>query len=382
MQKNKLVFISACAGMLLFGISVITLGSLAQDLQQKFSLDAISAGTLFSILPFGILTGSLIFGPISDRYGYKLFLVISSLCMFIGFQGIAYSSSMSILKICVFLFGFGGGAINGATNAVVADISQSNKGANLSLLGIFYAIGALGMPFILGALENKFSFETIISAVGYVSLFIAGLFIATPFPAPKQTQGIPLSQGLALAKEDFILLIGFFLFCQSSFEAVVNNWTTTYLSQELFIPGNKALFALSLHVAGMAAMRLVIGGFMRSSTPRTILFICFTFLLAGCLLLQLATSFTIAAIALISLGIGLCAGFPIMMGLVGNRYSALSGTAFSIVLFIALSGNMIINFLMGLIVDRYGIQHLTTVSFILWSGMMILSLIILKKNKS
>ncbi len=382
MKKNKLVFISACAGMLLFGISVITLGSLAQDLQQKFSLDAISAGTLFSILPFGILTGSLIFGPISDRYGYKLFLVISSLCMFIGFQGIAYSSSMSILKICVFLFGFGGGAINGATNAVVADISQSNKGANLSLLGIFYAIGALGMPFILGALENKFSFETIISAVGYVSLFIAGLFVATPFPAPKQTQGIPLSQDLALAKEDFILLIGFFLFCQSSFEAVVNNWTTTYLSRELSIPGNKALFALSLHVAGMAAMRLVIGGFMRNSTPRTILFICFTFLLAGCLLLQFATSFAMAATALISLGIGLCAGFPIMMGLVGNRYSELSGTAFSIVLFIALSGNMIINFLMGLIVDRYGIQHLTTVSFILWSGMMILSLIILKKNKS
>ena len=382
MQKFNLIFISACAGMLLFGISVITLGSLAQGLQEKFNLDAISAGTLFSILPFGILTGSLIFGPISDRYGYKYFLVLSSLCMFIGFQGIAYSSSMIILKICVFLFGFGGGAINGATNAVVSDISKSNKGANLSLLGIFYAIGALGMPFILGALQAEFSFEAIISAVGYVSVFIAGLFMATPFPAPKQTQGIPVSQGLALAKEDFILLIGFFLFCQSSFEALVNNWTTTYLSKELFIPGNKALFALSLHVVGMAAMRLVIGGFMRNSTPRTILFICFTFLLAGCLLLQFATSFASAVVALISLGIGLCAGFPIMMGLVGSRYSTLSGTAFSIVLFIALSGNMIINFVMGLIVDRYGIQHLTTVSFILWSGMMMLSLIILKKNKS
>jgi len=157
MQKNSLIFISACAGMLLFGISVITLGSVAQGLQEKFNLDAISSGTLFSILPIGILTGSLIFGPISDRYGYTFFLVFSSLCMFIGFQGIAYSSSMIILKICVFLFGFGGGAINGATNAVVSDISQSNKGANLSLLGIFYAIGALGMPFILGALENRFS---------------------------------------------------------------------------------------------------------------------------------------------------------------------------------------------------------------------------------
>jgi MFS family permease len=44
----------------------------------------------------------------------------------------------------VFLFGFGGGAINGACNAVVADISEEHKGANLSLLGGFFCIGCFG----------------------------------------------------------------------------------------------------------------------------------------------------------------------------------------------------------------------------------------------
>src|SRR5690606_40668966 len=68
MYKSRLVFIAACLGLLLFGIGLITLGSVATALRDKFDLDEISAGTLFSILPIGILLGSLVFGPLCDKY--------------------------------------------------------------------------------------------------------------------------------------------------------------------------------------------------------------------------------------------------------------------------------------------------------------------------
>ena len=71
--------------MLLFGACLITLGTVATPLQVKFSLDAVASGTLFSILPVGILTGSLLFGPFSDRYGYKLILLLSCILIFFGF---------------------------------------------------------------------------------------------------------------------------------------------------------------------------------------------------------------------------------------------------------------------------------------------------------
>ena len=85
MLKKKLIFWAACFGILLFGIGLITLGSIATDLKTKFNLDDVSAGTLFSILPIGILTGSLIFGPVCDRYGYKIILIIACIGMFAGF---------------------------------------------------------------------------------------------------------------------------------------------------------------------------------------------------------------------------------------------------------------------------------------------------------
>ena len=205
MRSTRLIFLCACLGMLLFGISLITLGSVAAALREKFQLDAITSGALFSILPVGILAGSLLFGPFSDRYGYKIILLLSCLLIFAGFQGIAHASSLSVLKLCIYLFGFGGGAINGATNAVVADISEKNKGANLSLLGVFFAIGALGMPSILGLLETKYSFDVIVSVIGYIPLATAILFLLTTFPSPKQARGIPFSQGLGLLKEGVLI---------------------------------------------------------------------------------------------------------------------------------------------------------------------------------
>ena len=250
MFNKRLVFASACAGLLLFGIGLITLGSVAPDLKLKFHLDEISSGTLFSIMPLGILAGSLLFGPICDKYGYKILLIAACILMFCGFEGLAFSPNLGLLKLSVFFFGVAGGAINGATNAAVADISEKDKGAELSILGVFFGIGALGMPMLLGLLRDHFSFETILALVGFFTLAVAVFYAVIRFPEPKQKQGFPLQQSFLLFKDTLILLIAFFLFCQSSFEAIINNWTTLFLADQLSIEPNDALYALSLYVAG------------------------------------------------------------------------------------------------------------------------------------
>lgn len=382
MSSTKLIFVSAYLGMLLFGVSLITLGSVAPGLREKFSLNAISIGTVFSILPFGILTGSLVFGPIADRYGYKMIFVLSGLLMFAGFQGIAYASSITPLYLCVFLFGFGGGVINGSSNAVVSDVSPTNKSANLSFLGVFFAIGALGMPFILGSLEKKYSFESIVASVGYVALAGTVLFLATPFPKAKQSHGVALSTFLGLLTDSFLLLIGFFLFCQSSFEAIINNWATTYLLDKSPVTASEALYALSLYVAGMAVTRIVLGKLLRHVKSSSVLLFSIALLALGGLILQLSSALVFSIVAMIILGAGLAAGYPVTLAFVGDRYASVSGTAFSIVISIALVGSMIINYAMGLIAERYGVEHLVTMVFVLTAGMLFFSLAILKRMRN
>lgn len=381
MYNKRLIFWAACAGILFFGISITTLGSVVPDLKEKFALDDIASGTLFSILPFGLLVGSLIFGPFCDRYGYKLLLALACISMFIGFEGIAYAPAKFLLQVCIFLFGLGGGAINGATSALVSDISEENKGANLSLLGVFFAIGALGMPFILGILESSFNYEAIVAIVGMATLAISVFYLLIKFPPPKQSGGLPVAKSLHLFKDGVLLLIAFFLFFQSAFEGIINNWTTTYLSAHISIAPDKALFALSLSVAGMTVMRLLLGSVFRNTAVVKIWTGSFLLILAGLILLSTANSFYPASAGLILVGAGLAAGFPIMLGFVGNRYKELSGTAFSLVFVIALAGNMIINYGMGYIAQHYGIRHLVTVGFVELVLMSVLCFTILKKLK-
>lgn len=381
MYNKKLVFWSACVGILLFGMGLITLGAVVPNLKEKFNLDDVASGTLFSILPFGILVGSLFFGPFCDKYGYKLLLSLSCFSMFLGFVGIAYAPSHGLLKICIFLIGVGGGAINGATSALVSDISEKDKGANLSLLGVFFGLGALGMPFLLGVLEASFNFEIIVASVGVVTFFAAVFYLLIKFPPPKHAQGFPLSEGMSLIKDGVLMLIAFFLFFQSSFEAIVNNWTTTYLTEQFDISKNKALYALSLSVVGMTVMRLLLGSVFRKTNIKNLWIAAFSMIAIALGFLAFGNSFYLSVSGLILLGAGLAGGFPLMLGFVGNRYKELSGTAFSLVLVIALAGNMIINYGMGIIAQNFGIKHLVTVAFAELIFMIFLCAAILKRIK-
>jgi MFS family permease len=362
MYNRKLNFLASCFGILLFGMGIITLGSIQPDLQERFSGQEFSAGTLFSILPIGILTSSLLFGPICDRYGYKLIFIFSALFLCAGLEGIAFAKDLSLLQTSVFVFGLGGGAINGATNALVSDISEEDKGANLSILGIFYGAGALGMPSLIAVLKNYFSLPGILSFVGMFIFLVALFFTFIRFPQPKNKQGFPLKKSFLLFKNTFLLLVSFFLFFQSSLEGIINNWTTSYLGKELSVGDSSALFALSLFIAGMITMRLLIGSVFRKVNGMKIMFASIALMIVGLGILRFSNSFNIAVAGLVLIGAGLAAGFPIMLGFVGSRFTDLSATAFSFAFVIALLGNSLINYLTGLIVQAYGVQQMISVA--------------------
>ncbi|MDD5230664.1 MAG: MFS transporter, partial [Candidatus Marinimicrobia bacterium] len=184
--NQNLVYAAAYLGMLIFGIVMISLGTLTTFIIDQFHAPVTQVASLMMILPFGTLLGSLTFGPIIDRYGYKSLLVICILLIAGGILGIATLTNFRLVQLAIFIIGFGGGIINGGTNALVADISGVEKGAKLSLLGAFFGIGAFGFPLLVGFLVNYFSYQSIIKAVGLLILLTTGLFACIQFPAPKQ----------------------------------------------------------------------------------------------------------------------------------------------------------------------------------------------------
>lgn len=360
MFRKPLVFAAACIGMLFFGVALLSMGSLLPAIAERFGLDSLASGALVSILPFGVLAGSIVFGPIVDRFGYKLLLATSAVLMIAGLEGLAFASSVGALRLSILVIGIGGGVLNGGTNALVADLSAGERGAKLSLLGVFFGIGALGMPLLLGAL-HEVSYQVVLSRIGIVLLGPVFFLAAIDFPMPKQAQGFPLAQGAGLLRDGALLLIAFTLALQSGLEGVVNNWITTYLESARGLAAREALFALSAFVGGMTVARLALAEVLKRMPGDRVLYLGMALSAIGIGILRIAPWANAATAGLAVLGVGLAAAFPLLLGFVADLYPALSGTAFSVVLVIALLGNMGINYLVGVVADRVGAGYLPLV---------------------
>ncbi len=353
MKNRKIAFISVFAGIFLFGVSMVIIGSTLSVLRERFGMSDIEAGGLFSILPFGLLVGSVTFGPVADKYGYRWVLTVAGLFLSLGFFGIAHAGSLFVLRSCIFLFGFGGGVINGASSALVSDLSvKEHKITNLIWLGAFFGVGAFVTPIILSVIEKTY-YTLVIDVAGVLSLLIAILFAVIAYPVTVQKDKISFKLIPMFVKNRLFMALCFYLFFQSSFEAIVNNWTVTFFV-DLRVGENKALLAFSSSVLGMILMRVLTGSVFRNFTFNRLMTLALIFLTAGLILLILPTPYFIKVTGMFFIGAGLAPGFPVMLGTAGEIFKEVSATAFSFAMLIALIGNTLINYITGVLTEKLG----------------------------
>ena len=355
--RKPLVFAAACVGMLMFGVSLLSMGALLPSITQRFALSGMASGALVSILPFGILAGSLVFGPIVDRFGYRAPLASSGVLVSAGLVAMAYAPAVSSLRLAILAIGFGGGVLNGGTNALVADISAGMRGAALSLLGVFFGVGALGMPLLLSTLRNVDQ-AAVLAGLG-VTLLLPSIFIAAiAYPVPKQSHGVPLGEAFGLLKSGALVAIAFTLALQSGIEGVVSNWSTTYLQGGRDFAPTDALRVLTACVIGMTVARMALAAVLQRLRGSAVLLGGLVLAIVGLAVLATGPGVGGAAAGLALIGVGLSPGFPLLMGYVADLFPSISGTAFSVVLVIALCGNMLLNYGIGVLSDTAGIRAL------------------------
>ena len=353
MKNRKIAFISVFTGIFLFGVSMVIIGSTLSVLRERFGMSDIEAGGLFSILPFGLLVGSVTFGPVADKYGYRWVLTVAGLFLSLGFFGIAHAGSLFVLRSCIFLFGIGGGVINGASSALVSDLSvKEHKITNLIWLGAFFGVGAFVTPIILSVIEKSY-YTLVIDVAGVLSLLIALLFAVIVYPVTVQKDKISFKLIPVFVKNRLFMALSFYLFFQSSFEAIVNNWTVSYFV-DLKVGDDNALLAFSSSLLGMILMRVLTGSILRNLSFNRLMTLALAFLGVGLIILFVPAPFYFKATGMFFIGAGLAPGFPVMLGSAGELFKEVSATAFSFAMLIALIGNTLINYITGVLTEKFG----------------------------
>jgi FHS family glucose/mannose:H+ symporter-like MFS transporter len=347
----------ACLGLASFGIVLTTLGASLPAVMSRFAIGKAQAGTLLSVLSLGVLGGSLVFGPIVDRRGYKNLLIFAFITIIIGLEAIAFAPSVGFLTGAVLLIGFSGGMLNGSVNALVSDVSSpERRAATLTFVGAFFGVGAAGVPLVLAVLSDTLSHATILAAIAPVILVPLVLSGIASFPPSKQPHGFPLADARRLVRDPWLLVMGLILFLESGVESTVGGWITTFFIEELHAGVERAPLYLSLFWLGLLVARLTLGRVLRRTPPVHVIFGSLALSLASALLLVMSRGSTTAAVAVFLLGCGLAGTFPIVLGFVGDRYAHLSGTALGVVFGMALVGGMVLPYVAGVLGGARGMR--------------------------
>src|SRR5690349_21670111 len=139
-QRTAWLTRAAYSGMFFFGVVMAVLGAVLPVLAGQAHLELHQAGNLFLFMNFAMLISMLGAGPFMDRYGKKPVLVVGPVLVALALALIAGAAAYQTLIASVILLGLGGGALNGGTNTLVADLHDDprEKSSALNLLGVFF----------------------------------------------------------------------------------------------------------------------------------------------------------------------------------------------------------------------------------------------------
>ena len=362
------VFIAACAGMAFFGVTMLSLAPILGKLNLVVGEGALSLPSTMSV---GIILGTVIFGPIVDKFGYKWLLIISSVLALAGIQGLARFGQLPWLHGAMFCLGLGGGILNGLTNAVVSDIYDDDKrGGRLGVLGAFYCIGAL-----LWTLLNYFiaDYSIPLNAISAVMALFIVLFCLMSFPKAKPSENVSLSKSLGLLKYPALLLFAVVLFFESGFEGASGSFTVEFFNQTTPLDTKTATLAMTVFTIGMMAGRFPLGAIQRKLGPLGTLYLYLSVALAGVVVFTLCNGMAGAFCAMALIGFGVGATFPVVLNYIGGAFRNQSGTAMSIAIFIALLGQFTFNRMTG---SAFAVGKYATLPALLFTAIVAMMVIV------
>lgn len=179
---------------------------------------------------------------------------------------------------------------------------------------------------------------------------------------------------MEMIKNPAILLIAFFLFFQSGFETLVTTWTPKYFLEIFALDMQTAILSLTVMSVSLTVARIFLGYLLKKVENWKVVMAGLFVTLSGFLLMRFGGSFSVGLVGIMLVGVGASATVPVMLGYVGSMYPEISGAAFSLVLFIALTGNAILNAIGGVVFETYHIGSfilfmigISTVMFVLLS---------------
>ncbi|SSY79754.1 MFS transporter [Alysiella crassa] len=164
--QQWLVVVLAVLLNMLDGFDVLAVAFTAKSIKAELGLSGAQIGTLMSAGLLGMAAGSLLLGPLADKFGRRPLVLLSTALSAVGMLLTYFAHSFEIITFSRVITGLGVGGILPCTNVLVSEY------ANKKWRGLAIAIYAAG--FGVGAMLGGMSAVMLQAEYGWRAVFLTG----------------------------------------------------------------------------------------------------------------------------------------------------------------------------------------------------------------
>jgi MFS family permease len=341
------------------------------DMARSASMLGEALGITFTGFALTLLFGS----ALVDLIGMKRMLLLSALGYVAGSLGILGAALMpvsglveNLLLLSLLLTGLGWGAVEAASNPMIAALYPEDKTHRLNILHSWWPAGIVVgglLGVMITALELPWELNVFILMIP--ALVLAGMVWRTVFPVTERVAaGVSYGEMMMeLIRRPLFWLFWVCMFLTAAAELAPGQWVNISLSN---IVGMQGILLLVYVSALMFVMRHFAGPIVARISSMGLMFMSCLLAGIGLYALSLASSPLPAFAAATIWGIGVCYMWPTMLAIVSERFPRGGAVAMGLMGF---AGGMSIQFVlpaMGAIFDSAkaeaagGVAQLATLS--------------------
>lgn len=324
----------------LLGMINIMLASNMSFLTKQLNTDGAGISYIISAIGIGKLLSYSLSGILSDKFGRKPLILVSSLTMAIFLIGIPLSPNYPTAFIFAIIAGIANSAMDAGTYPALIEVFPKSSGSASVLVKAFISAGAALLPFMIAFFADRdlfYGYAFFLPALIYLLNMI--FMFKLPFPNHKREQSTVQQQNTAenkfisppkMKQEGIALIV--IGFTSTALFTVAQIWLPTYGQQVLGMAESSSVRLLSYYSIGALISVLVLAVLLsKVLRPVTVILVYPMITLIAVLTLLFVKVPTIAIVAAFFMGFSTAGVFQLAITVMTELFWNKKGTVTGIV---------------------------------------------------
>lgn len=346
------------AGFFLSGMLMAFVGAILPAWGYHLESDYAVIGGYFLSLNAGILLSVPLAQALQRRCSLKTLLALGAALSSVAFfylSAVGPPMHFAWRMGGILLTGVGGGILNLALFRAISPVYRRDPAAAVNLSGVMFGLGSLVTALLVSGTFYVYTTGAILFLIGVIPAFLAFYYYRTDWTREPPVSQAPLRQALDDFRSPAAILFAMLLFFQFGNEWAISGWLPLFLAQRLGVSPSNSLLLLALYWASLVVGRIAIQAVLPRVRHTRLLMGSVIAAMLGCIMLSMTNNLFGATVAILLVGSGFAATYPLVVEKIGTRFPYFHPGLFNGLFSFAVTGGLLAAASLGMWAQWLGI---------------------------